>query len=126
MVLPRFACSCVYTPSHTDLVGGCACTVEWSTRIAAKGISANTAILTFMDPLWKETGCQLYRVRTALASPYGQAVVTARLQPTRKSIPMACKQRAAPVAARCPRSVQLFGHQPSALSFTPLRLTAES
>src|SRR5262245_35876577 len=71
MVLPRFACSCVYTPSHTDLVGGCACTVEWSTRIAAKGISADTAILTFMDPLWKQTGAtrQLYSVRRAVCQP---------------------------------------------------------
>src|SRR5258705_943041 len=43
-------------PSQIDLVGGCAWTVEWSTRIVAKGMSAAAAILTFMSPLRKQTG----------------------------------------------------------------------
>src|SRR3954452_10090777 len=47
--LPRVACASVKTPSQIDLVGGWACTVEWSTRIVEKGMSAAAAILMFMD-----------------------------------------------------------------------------
>src|SRR6059036_632798 len=45
-----------------DLVGGCACTVECSTRIVANGMSVAAAMLSFMNPLLRiERPFRFYR-----------------------------------------------------------------